>query len=183
MQPSDIWNARCVRGWRQGGQSVANARHGHARQAASFAGDHSQVCWAECERSPGFTRMQMSQPASRAGPTHEDAQMESPTRFHTAPLRACDEPIVDVRSDGRVGHEGSERLDFCLPWKTEALSNQGCERSACGLFCRDPRIPLEPAPEGPRAAPSCDGCATPLALSGSGEHVGSRCVVYALCTA
>ena len=26
------------------------------------------------------------------------------------------------------------------------------------------------APEGPRAAPSCDGCAAPLALSGSGEH-------------
>ena len=27
------------------------------------------------------------------------------------------------------------------------------------------------APEGPRAASSCDGCAAPLALSGSGEHV------------
>ena len=26
------------------------------------------------------------------------------------------------------------------------------------------------APEGPRAAPSCDGCAAPLALSDSGEH-------------
>ena len=26
------------------------------------------------------------------------------------------------------------------------------------------------APEGPRAALSCDGCAAPLALSGSGEH-------------
>ena len=26
------------------------------------------------------------------------------------------------------------------------------------------------APEGPRAARSCDGCAAPLALSGSGEH-------------
>ena len=124
---------------------MANARHGHARQAASFAGDHSQVCRAECERSPGFTRMKMSQPASHAGQTHDDAQMESPTRFHTAPLRACDEPIVDVRSGGRVGHEGSERLDFGLPWKTEALSNQGWERRLCGLFCLDPTIPLEPA--------------------------------------
>ena len=26
------------------------------------------------------------------------------------------------------------------------------------------------APEGPHAVPSCDGCAAPLALSGSGEH-------------
>ena len=104
---------------------MGNDRHGHARQAASFAGDHSQVCWAECERSPGFTRMKMSRPASRAGPTHEDAEMESSTHSHTAPLRACEEPIVDVRSGGQVGHEGSERLDFGLPWKTEALSNQG----------------------------------------------------------
>ena len=76
----------------------------------------------------------MSQPASHAGQTHEDAEMESPTRFHTAPLRACDEPIVDVRSDGRVGHEGSERLNFGLPWKTEALSNQALRGEALWTF-------------------------------------------------
>ena len=96
-------------------QSMASARQGHARQATSFAGDHSQVCRAECERSPGFTRMKMSRPASRAGQTHEDVQMESSTHSHTAPLRACGEPIVDVRSGGQVGHEGSEWLGFRPP--------------------------------------------------------------------
>ena len=110
---------------RQGGQSVANARHGHARQAASFAGDHSQVCRAECVRSPALTQMKMSQPASRAGRTHEDAQMESSTCFHTAPLRAGGDPIVDVRSGGEGGHEGSERAQILLPVKNGDPVKQG----------------------------------------------------------
>jgi hypothetical protein len=57
----------------------------------------------------------MSQPASRAGPTHEDAQMESSTLSHTAPLRACGDPIVDVKSGGEGGHEGSETTQILLP--------------------------------------------------------------------
>ena len=69
--------------------------------------------------------MKMSQPASHAGQTHEDAEMESSTRFHTAPLRACDEPIVDVRSDGRVDHEGSERAQILLPVKNGDPVKQG----------------------------------------------------------
>ena len=113
---------------------MANARHGHARQAASFAGDHSQVCRAECERSPGFTRMKMSQPASHAGQTHDDAQMESPTRFHTAPLRACDEPIVDVRSGGEGGHDGSERAQILLPWQERRPCQTGLREESLRTF-------------------------------------------------
>ena len=75
------------------------------------------MCRAECVRSPALTQMKMSQPASRAGRTHEDAQMESSTCFHTAPLRACGEPIVDVRSGGEGGHEGPERAQILLPVK------------------------------------------------------------------
>ena len=82
-------------------------------------------CRAECERSPGFTRMKMSQPASRAGRTHEDAQTESSTCFHTAPLRACGEPIVDVRSGGEGGHEGPERAQILLPVKNGDPVKQG----------------------------------------------------------
>ena len=67
----------------------------------------------------------MSQPASHAGQTHDDAQMESPTRFHTAPLRACDEPIVDVRSGGEGSHEGSERAQILLPGKNGDPVKQG----------------------------------------------------------
>ena len=69
--------------------------------------------------------MKMSQPASHAGQTHDDAQMESPTRFHTAPLRACGEPIVDVRSGGEGGHEGSERAQILLPVKNGDPVKQG----------------------------------------------------------
>ena len=82
-------------------------------------------CRAECERSPGSTLMKMSRPASRAGLTHEDAQMKSPTRFHTAPLRACGDPIVDVRSGGEGGHEGSERAQILLPVKNGDPVKQG----------------------------------------------------------
>ena len=82
-------------------------------------------CRAECERSPGFTRMKMSRPASRAGRTHEDAHTESSTCFHTAPLRACGEPIVDVRSGGEGGHEGPERAQILLPVKNGDPVKQG----------------------------------------------------------
>ena len=98
---------------------------GYAGQAAVCAGNHSQVGRAECERSPGFTRMKMSRPASRAGRTHEDAQTESSTCFHTAPLRACGEPIVDVRSGGEGGHDGSERAQILLPGKNGDPVKQG----------------------------------------------------------
>ena len=69
--------------------------------------------------------MKMSQPASHAGQTHDDAQMESLTRFHTAPLRACDEPIVHVRSGGEGGHDGSERAQILLPVKNGDPVKQG----------------------------------------------------------
>ena len=78
--------------------------------------------------------MKMSQPASHAGQTHDDAQMESPTRFHTAPLRACDEPIVDVRSGGEGGHDGSERAQILLPWQERRPCQTGLREESLRTF-------------------------------------------------